>query len=149
MRTLITASLMAIASIGLVTTTLYAQDKQPAQVAQMGWLSIPEVYTRLESAGYRNIEKIERERGSYEVKATDRNGQRMKLYVHPQTGEIINQRGRETKRDKYDKNDNYGSDSSRGNRRNSADCNERRCRDDLPQPGVPAAASAPRPAPTK
>lgn len=55
-------------------------------------------YARLESAGYRNIEKIERESGSYEVKATDLAGRRIKLYVHPQTGEVIDQR----QRDKYD-----------------------------------------------
>ena len=117
MRTLIIASLIAVAAFGTFTTMLYAQDNRAAQVARMGWLSIPEVYTKLESAGYRHIEKIERERGSYEVKATDRNGQRMKLYVHPQTGEVINQRERASKR-------------------NSADCNKRRCRDDLLQSGT-------------
>jgi len=140
MRTLITASLIAIASIGLFTTTLHAQGNRTAQAAKMDWLSIPEVYTRLESAGYRNIEKIERESGSYEVKATDRNGQRMKLYVHPQTGEVINQRERDSKRDF--KRNKYDSGDSRSNQRNSADCNERRCRDDLPQPGTTRPAAA-------
>ena len=94
------------------------------------WLSIPEVHARLESAGYRNIEKIERERGSYEVKATDQAGRRIKLYVHPQTGEVIDQRQRDVKRDKYD------GGYAKSNQRNSADCNERRCRDDLPQTGT-------------
>ncbi len=88
--------------------------------------SAPEVAARLESAGYRNIEKIEREGGSYEVKAADQAGRRIKLYVHPQTGEVIDQR----QRDKYD------GGHAKSNQRSSADCNERRCRDDLPQPGT-------------
>jgi len=140
MRTLITASLIAIAAIGLFTTTLYAQGNRTAQAANTGWLSIPEVHAKLESAGYRNIEKIEREHGSYEVKATDRNGQRMKLYVHPQTGEIISQRGRDSKRDS--KRDKSASDDSKNSQRNSADCNKRRCRDDLPLAGTPRPAAA-------
>ena len=148
MRTLTATALIAITSIGLVTTTLYAQGNRTATntADKLGWLSIPELHTKLESAGYRNIEKIERESGSYEVKATDRNGQRMKLYVHPQTGEILSQRGRDSKRDKYGNGD-YGN-----NQRNATDCNKRRCRDDMPQPGVPAVPavpSAPRPAATK
>ncbi|MBP9805670.1 MAG: PepSY domain-containing protein, partial [Candidatus Accumulibacter sp.] len=95
------------------------------------------VHARLESAGYRNIEKIERESGSYEIKAIDRNGQRVKLYVHPQTGEVMNRRYRDARHDtSHDtKRDKYDSGSARNNPRNSADCNERRCRDDLPQPG--------------
>ena len=73
-----------------------------ANTDNVKWLSIPEVHARLESAGYRNIEKIERESGSYEVKATDQAGRRIKLYVHPKTGEVIDQRQRDIKRDKYD-----------------------------------------------
>ena len=104
----------------------HAQDVRPANTDKARWLSIPEVHARLEFAGYRNIEKIERESGSYEVKAADQAGRRIKLYVHPQTGEVIDQR----QRDKYD-----GS-YAKSNQRSSADCNERRCRDDLPQPGT-------------
>ncbi|WP_084019683.1 PepSY domain-containing protein [Dechloromonas agitata] len=80
----------------------HAQDVRSANTDKARWLSIPEVHARLESAGYRNIEKIERESGSYEVKATDQAGRRIKLYVHPQTGEVIDQRQRDIKRDKYD-----------------------------------------------
>ena len=97
-----------------------------ANTDNVKWLSIPEVHARLESAGYRNIEKIERESGSYEVKATDQAGRRIKLYVHPQTGEVIDQR----QRDKYD------SGYAKNSQRNSSDCNERRCRDDWPQTGT-------------
>ncbi len=126
MRTLIITSLIAA---GFLATTSYAQDTRAGTADKTRWLSIPEVHARLESAGYRNIEKIERESGSYEIKAIDRNGKRMKLYVHPQTGEVMNQHYRDAKRDKHD--NGYARDNSRS----SADCNERRCRDDLPRPG--------------
>ena len=108
----------------------HAQDVRSANTDKARWLSIPEVHARLDSAGYRNIEKIERESGSYEVKATDQTGQRIKLYVHPQTGVVIDQRQRDSTRDKY------GGGYAKNNQRNSADCNERRCRDDLSQPGT-------------
>ena len=123
MRTLTIASLLATVFFSI---SGHAQDARSASADKARWLSIPEVHARLESAGYRNIEKIERERGSYEVKATDQAGQRINLYVHPQTGDVLEQR----KRDKY------GSDYGKSNPRNSADCNERRCRDDLPQQGT-------------
>lgn len=89
------------------------------------WLSIPQIHAKLEAAGYRNIEKIEREHGSYEVKATDREGRRVKLYVNPQTGDIDDRHG--SRRDRFERSDT----------RRSADCNERRCRDDLPQRAAP------------
>lgn len=92
------------------------------------WLSIREVADRLDAAGYRHIEKIEREGGSYEVRATDREGRRAKLYVNPQTGDITERRSESRRRDAGD------------DRRNAADCNERRCRDDLPaKPAAPTA----------
>lgn len=126
MRTLTIASLLAV----VVSISSYAQDARSANTDKAKWLSIPEVHARLESAGYRSIEKIERESGSYEVKATDQVGRRIKLYVHPQTGEVIDQRQRDVKRDKYD------GGYAKSNQRSSADCNERRCRDDLPQQGT-------------
>lgn len=126
MRTLIITSLIAA---GFLATMPYAQDTRAGTADKTRWLSIPEVHARLESAGYRSIEKIEREGGSYEIKAIDRNGQRVKLYVHPQTGEVMNRRYRNAKQDKPD------SGYAKNNPRNSADCNERRCRDDLPRPG--------------
>jgi hypothetical protein len=130
MRTLTLVSLLAAAFFSGLSQ---AQDVHSA-ADKAKWLSIPEVHARLEAAGYRNIEKIERESGAYEVKATDRAGRRIKLQVHPQTGDVIDQRQHDAKRDKY-----------RGTYKDqrSADCNERRCRDDLPQPGT-AQPAAPK-----
>ena len=119
-------TITALLATVFVSVSSHAQDVRSAKNDTARWLSIPEVAARLESAGYRNIEKIEREGGSYEVKATDPAGRRMKLYVHPQTGAVIDQR----QRDRDD------SDHARNGQRSSADCNERRCRDDLPQQGA-------------
>ncbi len=119
-------TITALLATVFVSVSSHAQDVRSAKNDTARWLSIPEVAARLESAGYRNIEKIEREGGSYEVKAADQAGRRIKLYVHPQTGEVIDQR----QRDKYD------GGHPKSNQRSSADCNERRCRDDLPQPGT-------------
>lgn len=135
MRPLTITALLATAFFSISS---HAQDVSSANMDKTRWLSIPEVHARLESAGYRNIEKIERESGSYEVKATDPTGQRIKLYVHPQTGEVIDQRQPGVKRDQYNARD---GGYAKGNQRNSADCNERRCRDDLPQPGTIQPAS--------
>lgn len=129
MRPFTIASLLATV---FFATSIHAQDGRSASADNSRWLSIPEVHAKMEAAGYRNIEKIERESGSYEVKAIDQAGQRVKLYVHPQTGEVLEQ---QRKRDKY------GSSYAKGNLRNSADCNERRCRDDLPQQGAPQPAA--------
>lgn len=124
MRTLTIVTALAL---GVFISPSFAQDNRPAGGNERQWLSIPQIHAKLEATGYRNIEKIEREHGSYEVKATDRNGERIKLYLNPQTGEVIDQRRSETRRDR--------SDAANG-QRNSADCNKRRCRDDLPQPGI-------------
>lgn len=127
MHKLTIAALLAAASFSISS---HAQDVRRASTDETRWLSIPEVSARLESAGYRNIEKIEREGGSYEVKAIDHSGRRVKLHVHPHTGEVIDRSQRGVKHDKYE---NMGAEKSR---RNLADCNERRCRDDLPAPAV-------------
>lgn len=107
----------------------FSDDKRPAATttSDRQWLSIPQVVNKLEAAGYRNIEKIEREHGSYEVRATSSDGKRSKLYVDRQTGEVMGSRQRERSRDGSERDE-------RG--RGSADCNERRCRDDLPQSGA-------------
>ncbi len=111
----------------------FGDDKRPAAAADRQWLSIPQIHQKLEAAGYRNIEKIEREHGSYEVRATNRDGERTKLYVHPQTGEVMDYRQDGRKRDR---------NASDERNRSSADCNERRCRDDLPPGKAPAIAPA-------
>lgn len=116
---------------GLTLAPSFA-DERRSSLTETHWLPLPKLIERLEAAGYRDIEKIERERGRYEVRATDRQGARVKLYLHPQSGELID-RGQERRwRDDADSRPQAG----------SVDCNKRRCRDDLPSvntmsPAVP------------
>ena len=98
-----------------------ASDRKTAPTTEQTWLPIPQIYAKLEAAGYRNIEKIEREHGTYAVRATDRQGARVRLDVHPQTGAILERGARKP-----------AMDSTERRQRTSAECNERRCRDDLP-----------------
>lgn len=126
MRTLIIASVTAL---GIVAATSLAADNRATEADKGQWLSIQQALAKVESAGYRNIERIERENGGYEVKATDRHGQRMKLYLHPRTGEIVEQRQRDAKRGSHDRRD--GANDGRS----SVECNKRRCHDDMTAAG--------------
>lgn len=109
-----------VAGGGLLAPS-FAGESRTAPAGEKHWLTIPQVHEKLEAAGYRSIEKIERERGGYEARAIDRNGERVKLYVNPQTGELLDRRSGKRAKDGSDKQRPY-----------AADCNERRCRDDLP-----------------
>jgi hypothetical protein len=121
----LTLSTLAVAGTLLtamaVTLPARASDHRTAAATEQPWLPIPQIYAKLEAAGYRNIEKIEREHGSYEVRATDRQGARVRLDVHPQTGVILERGARRP-----------AIDSTERRQRPPAECNERRCRDDLP-----------------
>jgi hypothetical protein len=116
----------ALAFGSVVLSPSFAGESRTAPAGERQWLSIPQVYEKLEAAGYRNVEKIEREHGGYEARATDRNGERLKLHVNPQTGEIMNQRTQGKR----------ATGPADQSLRDSADCNKRRCRDDLPQKTV-------------
>ena len=80
---------------GAAIAPAFAQNAAPAATpatapaAQSNWLSIKDVLGKLEAAGYRDFEKIDRERNKYEVKATDPQGQRVELDLDPITGDIL------------------------------------------------------------
>ena len=61
-------------------------------------MSLKDVQTKLEAAGYTDFREIEREKNKYEVKATDPQGQRVELDVDPVTGDVLKT---EVKRSKY------------------------------------------------
>lgn len=121
----LTLSMLAVVGTLLTAMTITlparASDRKTAATAEQPWLPIPQIYAKLEAAGYRNIEKIEREHGTYEVRATDRQGARVRLDVHPQTGAILERGARRP-----------AIDSTERRQRPATECNERRCRDDLP-----------------
>ena len=74
----ITLTLSALAVVVTLLTAMAftlparASEHKTAAATEQPWLPIPQIYAKLEAAGYRNIEKIEREHGTYEVRATDR-----------------------------------------------------------------------------
>ena len=69
------------------TATAPAAPAAPA--AQSNWMSLKDVQTKLEAAGYTDFREIEREKNKYEVKATDPQGQRVELDVDPVTGDVL------------------------------------------------------------
>lgn len=122
----------ALVAGGVFLAPSFAQDKPARGTGERPWLSMPQLAAKLDAAGYRNIEKIEREHGGYEARATSRDGKRVKLYLDPRTGAIHERQSHGSR---------HGYDDMRGEsdgKRNSADCNERRCRDDLPRAGTVA-----------
>jgi len=91
---------LAIGASALVAgTAVQAQTAAPAPAAPAAttpaapMLTIRQVYDKMEAAGYRNISEIERSRKhGYEVKAYAHQGQRVKLYVDPQSGAVTRSR---------------------------------------------------------
>lgn len=89
-KTVLSAPALAtgLVAAGALVAPAIAQDATPSANAPRNWLSIPQIHDKLEAAGYIEIEQIERERDGYEVKATDREGQRVELEVDPLTGHV-------------------------------------------------------------
>ena len=77
------------------------QNPAPVVAADKTPLTIPQVHNKLSAEGYRQIEKIETERNRFEVYATDRDGQRVELYVDRYTGQVLRSESKGDKRDKY------------------------------------------------
>lgn len=133
---------------GFALAPTFAEEGRSAPAAERQWLSIGQVHQKLEAAGFRNVEKIEREHGLYEARATDRNGARVKLHINPQTGEVVDraERSEHRKRDRDgasgEGRQRAGAASATGSAAGSVECNKRRCRDDMLQstPAAPPAA---------
>jgi hypothetical protein len=107
-----------------LSAPVFAEDAPAPQAAEARKaLSIPQIYDKLTALGYWNIDKIERDPRTYEVRANDKSGDRVKLHLDAQTGEIVERRLDSRKRFMDER------------RRSSADCSERRCRDDLSASG--------------
>jgi len=108
---------------GLLAAALMLSQPARADDDRGGsWLPIPRLIDKLEAAGYRNIEKIEREHGRYEVRATNRQGERSKLLLDARTGEFVGEQRAYERRDRREVR----------NTKSGTECNERRCRDDMP-----------------
>lgn len=79
---------------GVFLAPVFAQNASTAVAgaslpSAANWLTIPELIQRLESAGYRDFEEVERESDGYEVKATDSQGRRVEIDVDPVTAKVL------------------------------------------------------------
>ena len=99
------AAIIALSSAALMAATLPAHAQNAAANApaaqqattqvQSDWLNLRQVYDKLEAAGYTDIREIDRERGGYEAKARDSEGRKVKLYIDPRSGEVLNRKTRD------------------------------------------------------
>lgn len=87
---LLIASTMAAGGAALAQQTAPA-PQAPAATATAPVLTMQEVMDRLTREGWRDITKIEHERGKYEVKARGADGVRMELDIDDRTGAILKQ----------------------------------------------------------
>jgi len=63
-------------------------DNNSDKIAAAGSMSPAQVTSHLQSQGF-TVRKIKFDDGRYKVKATDASGQKEKLYVSPQTGDVV------------------------------------------------------------
>lgn len=118
-KTLISALVLGtgLAAGGALTASLFAQEAAGTPPAAMArTLNIVQIHDRLEAAGYKDIEKIERERDRYEVDATDRDGRLVELEVDAASGRVIEVEVKRDRRADRDENTRRGprSESPRG-----------------------------------
>ena len=92
-----TSSIMIIATtfatLGLTTlgmsVPVYASDDDDCgYVERSQWMSEEELRGKATRMGY-NVRKIEVDDGCYEVYATDSKGQRVEVYMHPVSGDVV------------------------------------------------------------
>lgn len=88
---------LVLLAAGIALTWSVAQAQAPAPAAPQApaaaapaapQLTLRDIYDRVEAAGYRDIREIEWDHGRYEVKASNTQGQRVKLYVNASTGVV-------------------------------------------------------------
>ena len=80
--------------LGIVQGALAQSDQAPPQVGQQATesaLAMPmeQALAQLKAEGYGEVYEIERERGGYEVKAKDREGRTVELYLDAATGKVL------------------------------------------------------------
>lgn len=79
-----------------------AEADTKAATQKENWLAIPAIYDKVTAAGYLDISEIERDDDGYEVKGRNADGERVKLLVDPQSGEILDTRSKGEKSGKTD-----------------------------------------------
>jgi len=93
-------------SLGGGAFAVAATNGDSKAVAQYeNWLTIPAIHDKVTAAGYSDISEIERERDGYEVKGRNADGERVKLYVDPLSGEVLEARAKKDNSDKRSRDD--------------------------------------------
>lgn len=115
MKPLHTIFAIALTAATLGGSVIAASSAADRASVRADWLAIPAIHEKVTGAGYSDIHEIERERDGYKVKAYDSNGDRVKLFVDPFSGEVLNARAKKGKSEKYRdardrSNDRYSSD---------------------------------------
>lgn len=86
---------LTAATLGGSTIAVSATDGARAPAASTdSWLTIPAIHAKVIAAGFNDIYEIERERNGYKIKAIGANGEKVKLYVDPVTGEVLESRSK-------------------------------------------------------
>jgi len=94
MRKFVIAPAVALAMAATAGLALASDDDFRWVNAPKGeWMSTAEVAQKLGAQGY-NIREIEVDHGVYEASVYDSGGRRIKLYLHPVTGEVLRQRSK-------------------------------------------------------
>ncbi len=94
-HTLFAIVLTAATSAGTAFAVSATGPTNPATTE--AWLAIPAIHAKVTAAGFNNIYEIEREHYGYKIKAIGPNGERVKLFVDPVTGEVLQPRSRQDK----------------------------------------------------
>ena len=80
---------------GLAAAQVVAPEDRPAasgeEAVATGGKGLPmtEIIAALEAEGYTDFREIEREEGTYEVKARNKEGRFVEVYVLPETGKVV------------------------------------------------------------
>ena len=94
MHTITRHSILALAMGAALTLGIAQAQTQTPPPANAPQLTVRDIYDRVEAAGYRNIREIEWDDGRYEAKATNAQGERVKLKVNASTGAVERTRTR-------------------------------------------------------
>ena len=79
------AALIFGLTVGTSASALASEQARCGTVPKNKWLTSETVKARMAEQGY-DVRSIKAERGCFEVKATDKNGARLEIYVNPETG---------------------------------------------------------------
>ena len=73
----------------VLKTKVKREKASDTRTQQATWLTLHQAQVKIEATGYSDLSEIERERDAYEMKATDAQGQLVKIDVDPFTGDVI------------------------------------------------------------